>query len=194
MKRRTQTTKDPFAHHREEEFADDAKFAETIAPFIDNVKAIARDVAAEKRLFRELARRFHPDRASSNIERTLMTTMMTAVNVAYGQRDIQTLRDLADEIDPQILAQLETIASADLRALHQKILRIKRRHRRALQRMAQHRQEHTVKIWVKATKLEAEGEAWWTAVRADLQQAVFKFQEEIANLRAKVHETTAPRN
>ena len=85
-----------------------------------------RDRAAEKRLYRKLARKFHPDLAPAGAERAYMTMMMTAVNAAYSQRNLEALRDLADELDPALAAELAEIETVEIRRLREQILRLQR--------------------------------------------------------------------
>jgi hypothetical protein len=47
------------------------------------------------RLYRELAKRFHPDRARSENERARCTDLMLKINVAYRERDLVTLQAMA---------------------------------------------------------------------------------------------------
>jgi hypothetical protein len=51
------------------------------------------------RLYRELAKRFHPDRARSEKERERRTVLMLKINVAYSERDLVTLQAMAREAD-----------------------------------------------------------------------------------------------
>ena len=58
------------------------------------------DTEAESlRLYRELAKRFHPDRARSEKERARRTALMLKINVAYSERDLVTLQAMAREAD-----------------------------------------------------------------------------------------------
>ncbi len=52
-----------------------------------------------KQLFRELARRFHPDLTSDPEEKKWREEVMTRVNQAYSNRDLKTLRSLAEQPD-----------------------------------------------------------------------------------------------
>ena len=47
------------------------------------------------RLYRELAKRFHPDRARNEKERARRTDIMLKINVAYSERDLLTLQAMA---------------------------------------------------------------------------------------------------
>lgn len=57
--------------------------------------------AAIKRLYRQLARRFHPDFALDEEDRKYRTSMMMAINAAYVAGDMQRLEALEREPDPQ---------------------------------------------------------------------------------------------
>ncbi|MCB2178455.1 J domain-containing protein [bacterium] len=52
-----------------------------------------------KSLFRELARRFHPDLTSDPEEKKWREEVMTRVNQAYAARDLKALRSLAEQPD-----------------------------------------------------------------------------------------------
>ena len=51
------------------------------------------------RLYRELAKRFHPDRARNEADRARRTDIMLTINVAYSERDLLTLQRMAREAD-----------------------------------------------------------------------------------------------
>jgi len=53
-----------------------------------------------KRLYRQLARRFHPDLALDEIDRARRTEKMTAINDAYAARSLVELIALAGELGP----------------------------------------------------------------------------------------------
>lgn len=174
---------DPFWHGREEAYEPHDEPGEELLPNLDGV---VRDRAAEKRLYRELARRFHPDLAATGVERAYMTSMMAAVNIAYQSHDLPALRDLADEIDPAAVAELEALDMGDLRRLREQILKVQRRQRRARQQLASLRRENTARLWHKAAALEANGRPWWEAVRADLMNLIARCQADINELETAV--------
>jgi len=61
-----------------------------------------------KRLYRELAKRFHPDLARSDEERAARELTMKRVNAAFGDRSLESLRLLAREaeiLDPAFEAR-----------------------------------------------------------------------------------------
>lgn len=145
-----------------------------------------RDKAAEKRLYRELARRFHPDLAETAVEQAYRTSIMAAVNAAYEQQDIQALYDLAGELDPAELAELQGIESLEIRRLREQIMKVGRLRRKAVQRLKSLRQENTARLWRKAQELDPDGENWWDSVRRELETAVFQRQHTITRLAAQV--------
>ncbi len=51
------------------------------------------------RLYRELAKRFHPDRARTERDRTRRAEIMLRINVAYSDRDLLTLQAMAREAE-----------------------------------------------------------------------------------------------
>jgi len=61
-----------------------------------------------KKLFRELARRFHPDLTSDPIEKKWREEVMTRVNQAYSNRDLKALRSLAEQPDRPVDAPDQT--------------------------------------------------------------------------------------
>lgn len=145
-----------------------------------------RDKAAEKRLYHELARRFHPDLAETAVEEAYRTSIMTAVNAAYEKQDVQALYDLAGELDPSELAELQGIESLEIRRLREQIMKVRRLRRKALQRLKTLRQENTARLWRKAQELEEGGDNWWDSVRRELVAAINRRQQTVAALAAQV--------
>jgi hypothetical protein len=147
---------------------------------------VPRDKAAEKRLYRELARRFHPDLANTAVERSYCTSMMSAVNIAYEKQDIQTLYDLAGELEPAEIAELDGIETLEIRKLRQQIMQAQRLRRKAKQQLKAARRENTALLYHRAQRLEEEGDNWWDIVRRELETAIGKRQREIARLKIKL--------
>jgi hypothetical protein len=145
-----------------------------------------RDKAAEKRLYRQLARRFHPDMAETAVEQAYMTSMMAAVNNAYEKNDTQALYDLAGELDPGELRELQAIEAIESRRLREYILKAQRLQRKSRQRLKLLRQENTARLWRKAQELEEEGDNWWDAVRHELELAVRRRQKTVISLQTQI--------
>ncbi len=146
------------------------------------------DKEAEKRLYRQLARQFHPDLANSSAERAFRTTIMAAINNAYNAQDIETLRDLAGELDPSMIVELNVHDSREIRTLRRRLMVCQRRKRRALQELKALRKESTAGLWQRAQRLAQEGRNWWDEVRLDLQREIGENQAAVAALQQELAE------
>ncbi|MCP4422439.1 MAG: J domain-containing protein, partial [Chloroflexi bacterium] len=74
-------------------------------------QALAKEEKASlKKLYRQLARRFHPDMALDEADRDYRTQMMMAINAAYAAGDLEKLEQLLLEPDAPhtIVIQSET--------------------------------------------------------------------------------------
>lgn len=94
------------------------------APVSDNT------AAQIKRLYRQLARRYHPDLAADETERAYRTEMMTAVNDAYAARSLAELLALASELESHgetTAAAKANTAAGMVQALQEELARIERR-------------------------------------------------------------------
>jgi hypothetical protein len=90
------------------------------APASPPKQKLTADESVElKRLYRQLARRFHPDFALDEEDRSYRTGIMMAVNAAYAVGDLQRLEELALEPDsqPQLFTD-QDMADALLKELH----------------------------------------------------------------------------
>ena len=149
-----------------------------------------RDKAAEKRLYRELARRFHPDLADGAAELAYRTSVMTDVNAAYSAGDVHALYDLAGELEPGEIRELATIETRELRQLRERLLHCRRRRRKVTRQLEALREDKTARLWRKARALDDRNEDWWSAVRRDLAAAQARLESEVAELRKREEETT----
>lgn len=141
-----------------------------------------RDKAAEKRLYRQLARRYHPDLGQTAVEIAYRTEMMAAVNNAYQSSDVQALYDLAGQLDPSEIAELAAIQSVEVRKLRKQILSLRMRRRKSIQRLQALRQENTARLWRKARHLDEGGVDWWEIVRREIERAIYRIRQEISHL------------
>ena len=147
---------------------------------------VPHDKIAEKRLYRELARRFHPDLVNTAVTRDYATTMMTAVNNAYEKHDIQALYDLADELEPEALAELDGIETPVIRKLRRQLMQVQRRLRKVKRQMTLLRQENTARLYHRAQRLEEAGDNWWDIVRRELEAAIERRQGELIHLQKQL--------
>lgn len=149
---------------------------------------VPRDKEAEKRLYRQLARKFHPDLGSTALEIAYRTEMMTAVNAAYESEDIQALYDLAGELDPQEMASIAVIPSSEMRHLQKQLIRLRQRRRRAQHRLESLRQENTTRLWKKARHLDRDDLHWWEVVRIEIERAIERIECDNSQLKELILE------
>ncbi len=171
-------------------FSEDDLFGEEEpAVFLDDLPVPAdtpRDKAAEKRIYRELARRFHPDRATGSGERAYRTALMASINSAYAAGDIAALRDFAEELEPAQFVELRPAETAEMRRLREQIAGRRRRTRRLAQERRALHDEHTARLQRRAAELEAEGRSWWDEVRAELEIEIAANESAVAALREEL--------
>jgi hypothetical protein len=142
----------------------------------------ADDEMSLKRLYRELARKFHPDLAETAVEGAYRTAIMAAVNAAYAAGDLRALYDLAGELEPEEVAELAGIESKRIRRLRQQIMTCRRRRRKVKQQYRALRRETTARLWQKAQEVAAADADWWSSVQRELEAAIARRRREIAEL------------
>jgi hypothetical protein len=145
-----------------------------------------RDKASEKRLYRQLVRKFHPDLGLTAVEIAYRTEMMTAVNIAHERQDTQALYDLAGELEPAEVAEIASLSSSEIRDLRRQLLECRRRRRRARRRLESLRSENTSRLWRKARYLVESGTDWWEVVRREIELAIVRIQEDVDSLQESV--------
>ena len=174
---------DPFAPEEDGYVPETGHFDDIVLPELATPK---QEKEAARRLYRELARRFHPDLAAGSAERAYMTAIMSSINIAYEQRDVTALHNLAGEIDPTAVAELEAIDNIQLRKVRVQLLKIQRRQRKVQQQYHALRQDNVAKLWRKAQRLEAEGKSWWEAVKRDLQRIIERTRVDLIDLQTQL--------
>jgi hypothetical protein len=140
------------------------------------------DKAAEKRLYRELARRFHPDLAASIFERAYRTTIMAAINNAYAEGDTEALYDLAGKLNPEKVMDLIQTSNVEVRRISQTINKMHRLERKAKRQLAALRRENTARLWIRVQTLDEQDEDEWSVIRRELEQAITLREHEIQAL------------
>jgi hypothetical protein len=145
-----------------------------------------RDKASEKRLYRQLVRKFHPDLGTTAVEIAYRTEMMSAVNIAHEQNDVQSLYDLAGELNPSEVAGIAAIQDQEIRQLRQQLLQTRRRRRRAERRLESLRDENTTRLWQKAKFLDESRTDWWEVVRREIEVYTGRVQEDVDRLQKAI--------
>ncbi|MAU02073.1 MAG: hypothetical protein CL608_33470 [Anaerolineaceae bacterium] len=178
-------TADPFAEEDEKLHTETGDIDEIVLPELATPK---QEKEAAKRLYRELARRFHPDLAAGSAERAYMTAIMASINIAYERQDVSALHNLAGELDPTAVAELEAIDNLQIRKLREQLLKIQRRQRKVQQQYRALRHDNVAKLWRKAQRLEAEGRSWWEAVKQDLLNIIEHTRTELGHLQTQLNQ------
>ena len=150
------------------------------------------DKAAEKQLYRELARRFHPDLAGTMFERAYRTTIMAAINNAYAAGDTEALYDLAGELNPEEAANLAKTSDVEVQRISKTINKMRRLERRAKRQLAVLRQENTARLWRRVQLLDDNDEDGWSMIRRELEQAIKHREDEIREIRVQIEKLKQP--
>ena len=144
------------------------------------------DKAAEKRLYRELARRFHPDLATTMFERAYRTTIMAAINNAYAEGDTEALYDLAGELNPEEVTELIQTSNVGVRRISKTINKMRRLERKAKRQLEALRRENTARLWLRVQTLEEQDEDGWSVIRRELERAIILREKEIQELQEQL--------
>jgi curved DNA-binding protein CbpA len=125
-----------------------------------------------KKLYRQLARRFHPDLGLTAVDREYRTRLMMAINAAYAAHDLDKLRQLA--LEPDSVNELE-LADSDQR-LAEALLRELDRCRRRLQEikveMANLEKHKSARLMRQVELAQAEGRDWQEEILEQIQEQI----------------------
>jgi chromosome segregation ATPase len=84
-----------------------------------------------KRIYRQLARRYHPDLAKDETDRSYRTEKMAALNEAYAARSLAELaalhdaRDQDDGLKPQTEAQMADVLEKELARVRRRLFQVR---------------------------------------------------------------------
>ncbi|PIE80207.1 MAG: hypothetical protein CSA11_08730 [Chloroflexi bacterium] len=147
------------------------------------------DEGAElKKLYRILARRFHPDLALDKADREHRTQLMMAINAAYAAQDLERLRQLA--LEPDSVHELNLADSDQLlaEALLREVDRCRRRLKEIEEEMARLEKHNSAKLMKQAEQAEANGRSWADEILEQLQEQINRkmverdvLQQEVAH-------------
>jgi predicted nucleic acid-binding Zn-ribbon protein len=141
------------------------KTAETPRPVL-----AAEQQAALKQLYRQLARRFHPDLAVEEADRAYRTDLMMVINAAYAAGDLAALQRLADEPDiaPRASHTDEELAAA----LQREINHCRRRLAEIAAELATLEGHESARLLRRAERAAAEGRDLLAEYAADLRRRI----------------------
>ncbi|MCP4424914.1 MAG: hypothetical protein GY803_10505 [Chloroflexi bacterium] len=127
------------------------------------------DAAALKQLYRQLARRFHPDLALDDNDRAYRTNIMKAINAAYSTGDLDRLRKLAQEPDSADRIEYAHTDQQLVQALYAELIRCRRRLAEIKEELIR-LEAHKSAYWLRRVKrAEARGEDLLAKIKRDLQ-------------------------
>jgi len=145
------------------------------------------DQGAElKRLYRQLARRFHPDLAADAADRDYRTQLMIAINAAYVAGDLEKLRQLA--LEPESVHEMELADTDQRRAevLLRELERCRQRLAEIQEEMARLEKHKSARLMRQAAQAEANGRDWATEIKAQLQAQIARKMVERDVLKQEV--------
>lgn len=141
-----------------------------------------------KALYRQLARRFHPDLAAADTERAWRTERMAAVNAAYAARSLVELEALAREPDPFIHAGRARPGQTEaqlIRVLQDELARCQRRLREIEDEMRSLHQRPSVQLSLEVKLARRQGHDLLGEMAADLERKVARKTVERDMLKAQ---------
>ena len=130
----------------------------------------AEQQATLKRLYRQLARRFHPDLALDEADRAYRTDLMMAINAAYAAGDLGALQRLADEPDTSPRAPLTDEELVE--SLQREVDRCRRRLAEIATELATLERHDSARLLKRAERAAAEGRDLLGELAADLRRRI----------------------
>ena len=142
-----------------------------------------------KRLYRQLARRFHPDLAADEIDRTRRTEKMTAINDAYAARSLVELVVLAEEADNIIdigrTRQTGQTEAQMAQALQSELNRCQRRLREIQQELNNLRYRPSVELGIEVKLARQQNRDLLAEIAANYEQKIARKTAERDMLKAQ---------
>ena len=151
--------------------------------------------ASLKQLYRQLARRFHPDMAVDKEDRKYRTQMMMAINAAYAAGDLEKLEQLLLEPDaPHTIVINSEQEQLDL--LTRELTRVQNRIQEIKDELAQLDKHKSTFMMQRQEEVARAGRDWFAEVEVQLRKDIDKRQierdvleEQLANMNDDFGET-----
>ena len=141
-----------------------------------------------KRLYRQLARRFHPDLAIDERDRLFRTQKMTAVNNAYAARSMAELVALAATPDNQISTGRDISGQTEaqlIQTLQSELIRCKSRLRDIEQEIKGLHHRPSVDLSLEVKSARRQGRDLLAEMAADIEKKIMKKEVELDMLKAQ---------
>jgi len=123
-----------------------------------------------KQLYRQLARRFHPDLALDEADRAYRTDMMMAINAAYTAGNLEALERLANE--PDSISGIPQTPGELAAALEHEVERCRLRLREIGEELSTLERHHSARLMRRAEQAEARGRDLLAELAADLRHRI----------------------
>jgi chromosome segregation ATPase len=146
------------------------------------------DEAHVKQLYRQLARRFHPDLVTGEGERAWRTEKMAAINAAYAARSLTELEALAQETDTYIhtgRTQPGQTEAQLMQALQAELERCRRRLREIENELHGLPQRPSVKLSLEVKLARRQGQDLLAEMASDLEAKITRKRVERDMLKAQ---------
>lgn len=132
-----------------------------------------KDEKAElKQLYRQLARRFHPDLALNEADRAYRTELMMAINTAYAVADLAQLQQLAQEPDSVSDVDYARQDEKLFILLQRELTRVLRRMKEIEQELATLEKHQSAKYMRQAERAASTGRNWFAEMEQQLRESV----------------------
>ncbi|MBN1993061.1 MAG: J domain-containing protein [Anaerolineae bacterium] len=138
-----------------------------------------------KRLYRQLARRFHPDLAVDEADRTRRTEKMAAVNNAYAARSLVELVALAAGPDTTLGPAPDQTETQLIQALQAELHRCQSRRRQIQKELRNVRFRPSVELSIEVKMARRQGRDLLAEMAADLKQKIARQTAERDMLKAQ---------
>ncbi len=141
-----------------------------------------------KQLYRQLARRFHPDLAAGDADRAWRTEKMTAINAAYAARSLAELQVLAREPDSYIRIGRAPAGQTEaqlVQALQDELARCQRRLRQIEGELRGLHQRPSVQLSMEVRLARRQGRDLLGEMAADLERKITRKTVERDMLKAQ---------
>jgi hypothetical protein len=133
---------------------------------------LGEDKAAElKSLYRQLARRFHPDMGFGADDREYRTQLMMAINAAYAAGDLERLKELS--LEPDLIRQDAVTNDEQLvEFLLRESARLQRRLAEIKDELVSVQSKKHYRLMQQARRAEEKGQDWLAEMKAQLREKI----------------------
>lgn len=168
---------------------EDGEYRYRTAPKEDRARELSKDEAGElKKLYRDLARRFHPDMAVDEEDRNYRTQLMMAINAAYAAGDLEKLQQIAQEPDSRIDSEASDNDKLKAEALQRELARILHRLTEIQIELKRLERHHSSKMMRQADSLAVDGLNFFEMKAEELKDQIAIKKVNRDNLNTQIEE------